>query len=121
MVADFRFEPDRRGIEEISTKGPAVDAALTDAAERAADKMKTLAAGMDRDDYFGFRDSLRAIPAAGSGRIAIGSSEGVAYAGSSSPGWHLQEFGTRRARARAILRRALRMTNGIDFKEGVQT
>lgn len=116
---DFRFVPDPDGIAEVSEHGPAVAAALTDAAERAAAKMKTLSAGMARDDFFGFSSSIKVIPAAeDTRRIAIGSEKGVAFVGSDSPGWHLQEFGTRRQRPRAILRRALRMVPGIDFKEG---
>jgi len=116
---DFRFEPDPKGIEEVSTTGPVVAAALTDAAERAASKMKTLSAGMGSEDFFGFRDSIHVIPAAEDPRrMAIGSQKGVAFVGSDSPGWHLQEFGTRRQRARAIIRRALRAVPGVDFKEG---
>ena len=119
-MTDFRFEPDPRGIEEVSTQGPVVAAALTDAAENAAAKMKSLAAGMDAEDFFGFRESIAVIPAAeDTRRIAIGSQKGAAFVGSSSPGWHLQEFGTRRQRPRSIIRRALRMVPGIDFKEGV--
>lgn len=119
MNDDFRFDPDPQGIETVSSTGPVVAAALTDAAVRAGAKMKALAAGMDRDDFFGFRDSIRVIPAREDvRRISVGSVDGAAFVGSDSPGWHLQEFGTRRTRARAIIRRALRAVPGIDFKEG---
>lgn len=121
MNDEFRFEPDPDGIAEVSEHGPAVAAALTDAAERAASKMRSLSGGMDSEDFFGFRDSIKVIPAAeDTRRMAIGSQKGVAFVGSDSPGWHLQEFGTRRQRPRSIIRRALRMVPGVDFKEGVR-
>jgi hypothetical protein len=108
MVRDFRFDPDPAGIKKISEEGAAVNRALDLAADDAAAGMKRLAGGLDRDDFFGFRDSIKTIPA----------KDGVAYVGSDSPGWHLQEFGTRHTRPRAVLRRALRAVRGLNFKEG---
>lgn len=117
-MTGFDFQPDRAGIEKVSTSGPAVAKALNDAADRAAVNMRRLCGSLEADDFFRFRESIEVVPAAGEQRIAVGSAHDVAFVGSTSSGWHLQEFGTRFSRPRAIIRRALRQTRGIDFKEG---
>lgn len=117
-VDEFRFEPDPRGIEEITSSGPAVDRALNEAADKAAELMRRNARTLDADDFFGMRDSISVIPARGdTSRIAIGSQDGVAFVGSDSPGWHLQEYGTARQAPRAIIRRAMRAVRGVRFEE----
>lgn len=117
-MADFRFELDEQGVAEITSGGPAVDRALNAAADRAADNMRRNARRFEVDDYFRFAQSIKVIPARDDpSRIAIGSEPGVAYVGSDSPGWHLQEYGTARQSPRAVIRRGLRAVKDLRFEE----
>lgn len=110
MAAGFRFDPHLPGIEAVST-GAGVAPALDKAAEKAATKMRNLAAKMKSSDFFDFRKSISTVK---SRKIA---GEQVAYVGSDSPGWHLQEFGTAQQKPRAIIRRGMKQS-GIRFEEG---
>lgn len=110
MSRDFRFVPDRPGIAAVSS-GPGVALALTAAATGALRRMESLSSGMHRGTFFDFQGSLGVIAA----RPVRG--EFVAYVGSNSPGWHLQEYGTLYRPPRAIIRRGIKAT-GIKFEEG---
>lgn len=110
MADGWRFEPDRPGIEAVA-HGPAVKPALDAAATKAAGSMRNLAGALRSASFFRFRSSISAIPA----ELVHG--EMTAYAGSDSPGWHLQEYGTARAKPTAIIRRGMKQS-GIRFEEG---
>lgn len=110
MTGEFTFVPDEHGIFEL-TSGEEIAPLLDQAARNAADRMRTLSAQMHRSSYFAFRASIVTRAARrGPDRVF------VAYAGSTSPGWHLQEFGTSRQPPRAILRRGIAQS-GITFRE----
>lgn len=111
MADGFRFDPHLPGIAKVST-GPGVAPLLDKAAEKAATKMKGLAGKMKSSAFFDFRKSIKTVK---SHTIAAG--DAVAYVGSDSPGWHLQEFGTASQPPRAIIRRGMK-TSGIRFEEG---
>lgn len=110
MPGGWRFDPDPAGIKEVA-HGPAVKPALDAAASKAAGAMKNLAGRLRSASFFQFRSSVKAIPA------EMVDGEMTAYAGSDSPGWHLQEYGTARAKPTAIIRRGMKQS-GIRFEEG---
>lgn len=110
MADGWKFRPDEAGIKAVST-GPGVDVALNLAAQAAAARMRSLAAGMKSGSFFKFRSTIKAVKASGTGK------ERAAYAGSSSPGWHLQEFGTAHDRPHAVIRRGMK-ASGVRFEEG---
>lgn len=110
MANGWRFEPDAAGIE-AAAHGPAVKPALDAAASKAAGAMKNLAGRLRSPSFFSFRSSVKAIPA------EMIDGEMTAFAGSDSPGWHLQEFGTAHAKPTAIIRRGMKQS-GIRFEEG---
>jgi hypothetical protein len=112
MNRDFRFTPDRVGIEQVAN-GPAVAIALNAAAADAKRRMDSAAARMRPGSFFEFRHSIQVIPAK-----TFTGREPVAYVGSTSPGWHLQEYGTLYHPPDAIIRRAMRMVKGLTFEEG---
>lgn len=114
MSESFRFVPDPHGIDEIS-KGKAVAVLLTDAAERGAARVRNLAKNLKRSDFLSFRDAIAVMPAK-----KVGDTYEAAVT-ADSPGWHLQEYGTSRIRAKAIIRKGMRQAPGIDFEEGPST
>lgn len=109
MTSSFRYEPDRIAAELLAAS--AASAALNLAAQAALLRMRTFAGGMRATSYFAFRGSLSVIHA------RPHDPDPTAYVGSSSPGWHLQEYGTQHNAPRAILRRGIKAI-GIRFEEG---
>lgn len=110
MPGGFRFDPHLPGIKAVST-GPGVAPFIDKAAGKAAGKMRNLASKLKRSAFFDFRDSIKTVKSRTIGEDV------VAYVGSDSPGWHLQEFGTARQQPRAIIRRGMKQS-GIRFEEG---
>lgn len=109
-MTGFRFEPDRAGIRNVST-GPAVDDVLYEAARAGLAAAKANAP--TGKNFMGYKRRLRVYK---SRRQPDGSR--AAFFGTSSPVWHLVEFGGAWTRPRAVLRRALRSIPGIRVEEG---
>lgn len=110
MVGTFRFDPDPKGIEEVTT-GEEVAPLLDDAAAEAEAQMRRLAARHARSSFMGYRDSIGRVPAT---RGPDGTYQ--AAAGSSSPVWHLEEYGTAETSPGATLRRGI-TDAGLRFEE----
>lgn len=110
MAGGFRFDPNPAGIDDLAKGSPATAFALEEAAAIAAENMTRLAT-LSGSAFFDFRGSIDWFDARDVG------GELVAYAGSDSPGWHLQEYGTSRLHPFAILRKGIKAA-GIRFEEG---
>jgi hypothetical protein len=110
MTAGWRFEPDPAGIEALCKRSAPTAVALNTAAAEAERNMQRLAT-MSGSAFFEFRDSIHSVAA------KIEGDELTAYAGSDSPGWHLQEYGTSRLSPRGIIRKGIKAAK-IKFEEG---
>jgi hypothetical protein len=109
-VTGFRFEANPAGIREVTT-GPAVRDVLYDAARAGYTAAKANAP--TGKAFMGYKRRLRVVKAR---RAPDGT--WAAWFGTSSPVWHLVEFGGAWTRPRAVLRRALRSIPGIRVEEG---
>lgn len=102
----MRFERNDAGIKDV-LGGAGVRQHIDTVTRQIADAARRLAPS----GFMEYRDTIEAIPAKDTPEGPVG------YVGSSSPVWHLPEYGTARVAPSAPIRNAVAQV-GIKFEEG---